>query len=242
MENIMTELHFSISDYSSSAGSSMLFWAISGCVIIGLAIVKDAVVFLRNRKAEFSCMSFRKKFNTLLRLFLPLAAMFVFFVSFTWPTFRYSRYLSSESIEDTVSNAGTIDRISAVFASPKYHIGDDQTAYLASIVTINGEKYYFLTADGLQIGQQVRINYLPKSHMVLDCVSDGDQDEMLPMPTQPTSVNKTATEEAPAPAPMPAQNHVGDIILVIALVIFIAAGAGYSVVIYKRNKKRWKGS
>ena len=68
------------------------------------------------------------------------------------------------------------------------------------------------------------------------------RDEMLPMPTQPTSGSKTATEEASAPAPMPAQNHVGDIILVIALVIFIAAGAGYSVVIYKRNKKRWKGS
>ena len=150
----MTELHFSISDYSSSAGSSMLFWAISGCVIIGLAIVKDAVVFLRNRKAEFSCMSFRKKFNTLLRLFLPLAAMFVFFVSFTWPTFRYSRYLSSESIEDAVSTAGTIDRISAVFASPKYHIGDDQTAYLASIVTIDGEKYYFLTA-GSRFGSTI---------------------------------------------------------------------------------------
>ena len=211
-------------------------------MIVGFAIVKDAVVFLRNRKAEFSCLSFRKKFNTLLRLFLPLAAMFVFFVSFTWPTFQYSRYLSSESIEDAVATAGTIDRVSAVFASPKYHIGDDQTAYLASIVTIDGEKYYFLTADGLQSGQQVRINYLPKSHMVLDCVSDGDQDEMLPMPTQPTSVNKTATEEASAPALMPAQNHVGDMILVIALVIFIAAGAGYSVVIYKRNKKRWKGS
>ena len=163
----MTELHVSISDYSSSAGSSMLFWTISGCVIIGFAIVKDAVVFLRNRKAEFSCISFRRKFNTLIRLFLPLAAMFVFFVSFTWPTFRYSRYLPSESIEDAVSTAGTIDRISAVFASPKYHIGDDQTAYLASIVTIDGEKYYFLTADGLQSGQQVRINYLTKSHMVL---------------------------------------------------------------------------
>lgn len=158
----MTELHFSISDYSSSAGSSMLFWAISGCVIIGLAIVKDAVVFLRNRKAEFSCMSFRKKFNTLLRLFLPLAAMFVFFVSFTWPTFRYSRYLSSESIEDAVSTAGTIDRISAVLPLRSITSATIRQLILRASSRLTEKNTIFLRRTDCKVGSRFGSTICPK--------------------------------------------------------------------------------
>lgn len=57
-------------------------------------------------------------------------------------------------------------------SQPEYISGSKNTQPQEGpcIVEIDGEKFYIITADGFEIGMTVEINYLPRSHMVLDCI------------------------------------------------------------------------
>lgn len=121
------------------------------------------------KRSSFSSKSIGGK----LRFFIPLLSVaLVLGITFYnyWPTVKYSRYLPFESEDNSVTLIGQVELISPVLNSPKYTIGDEKVARFASIVEIDGKKFYFLTAEGLSIGMRVEINYLPRSHMVLDCV------------------------------------------------------------------------
>lgn len=235
----MQELHCSISDYSASAINGMLFWSISGCIIIGFVVIKEAITAIKNNGAAFSTMSTCDKIIMLSRSILPVILVFAFFFLHTWPTLKHSRFLPTESTEDGISLSGEIEQISAVFGSPKYHIGDDPTAYLASLVRIRGEEYYFLTADGLENGMFVAIRYLPRSHMVLDCVvisslkQDGE--------TIPSSSDASPTEaknDWVSSSNLQNRNNLINILAAVMMGMLIVAMIIYGFVLRKRIKKR----
>lgn len=226
----MLEYHFSISDYSSSAVKGMFFWLITGCLIIGFSVVKGIISSHRHNRAEFQIMSPGRKALYLLRSFAPLAGMLAFFFATTWPTAKYSIYLPSESVEDAIYTSGEIERISSVTGSPKYHIGDDKTAHLASMVTIDGEEFYFLTAEGLKEGMTVEINYLPRSRMVLDCFTDIPIEPEVEEPTLP--IETTAQEEQDEGTPL--INYIAAIVTSLFIVMML----NYLFILKRRIKKR----
>ena len=105
----MGELHFSIADYSAGAVDGLLFWLISGAVLIGGSILWGAFRFTRRNKAWFRSLSAWGKLGALLPELAPLLYVAAFFISTTWPTLQYSRYLPAESVEDAVAAAGQIE-------------------------------------------------------------------------------------------------------------------------------------
>lgn len=226
----MLEYHFSISDYSSSAVKGLFFWLITGCLIIGFSVVKGIISSHRHNRAEFQIMSPGRKALYLLRSFAPLAGMLAFFFATTWPTAKYSIYLPSESVEDAIYTSGEIERISSVTGSPKYHIGDGKTAYLASMVTIDGEEFYFLTAEGLKEGMTVEINYLPRSRMVLDCIAEVPVEVEVEEPTLP--IETTAQEEQDESTPL--VYYIAAIITSLFIVMMLI----YLFILKRRIKKR----
>ena len=163
----MIQYHFTKYDYSSGAVRPLLI-GVAFCTILSLYLLLKIFIDIRRKRKDFHTMTIGGK----LRLFIPVLSiiyLFVFLMTFIWPTLKYSRYLPFESEEEAVIFSGQIECISPVLHSPKYTIGDEKLPCVASIVTINGEEFYFLTADGLNIGMSVEISYLPQSHMVLDC-------------------------------------------------------------------------
>ena len=222
----MGELHFSISDYSAGAVDGLLFWAISGTVLIGGSILWDVFRFVRQGRAWFRSLSAWGKLGALLPELAPLLTVLVFFFSTTWPTLQYSCYLPSESAGDAVAAAGRIEQIADVAGSPRYHIGDDPTVYLADLVTIDGERYYFLTADGLRVGRKVEINYLPRSRMVLDCVSDEPLTTEAPAPTEVEPTPRQSRFHWTYPAAAGAM-----IVIIIAMIV-------YGVITTKRRRRK----
>ena len=163
----MIEYHFTKLDYSDRAGCP-LFGAVIFGIVLALVILIKMFVEIYRKRCSFSAMSISKKFH----LFIPLVSVvLVLGITFFnyWPTLKYSRYLPFESEENSVMLSGQIELISPVLNSPNYTIGDEKISYFASIVKIDGKEFYFLTAEGLSTGMRVEINYLPQSHMVLDC-------------------------------------------------------------------------
>lgn len=96
----------------------------------------------------------------------------------TWPTLQYSRFLPFESEEDSIVLSGQIESLSPVpymrfIIDGKNYGGASKWQYDGagpSIIRVNGENFYIVTAAGLTVGSRITIRYLPKSRMVLDCV------------------------------------------------------------------------
>lgn len=220
----MVEYHFTIFDYSSSAGRPLLIGIIFCVALSVFLLVKMIVDIFRKRKA-FPTMPIGKK----LSLFIPmLSIMYLafFLAAYIWPTWKYSMYLPFEKEEDSVSLCGQIDRIMPVQNSPRYTIGDDSENRFASIVTIDGEGFYFLTAEGLKEGTTVEINYLPRSHMVLDCVSNA----AIEIAEEPAPSAEEQSQEERSPLLY--------IIATIVLCILIAAMIVYIIIMKRRIKRR----
>lgn len=85
------------------------------------------------------------------------------------PTFRYGIFLPTISEEDKQYRQGCITSITDVPFSPRYSIQNGTKTYRASIIEVDGNVFYFLSAEGLEIGQEIMISYLPRCDMVLTC-------------------------------------------------------------------------
>lgn len=74
-------------------------------------------------------------------------------------------HLFLEKEEDSLELAGVITDIQDTHGLNKYR-HNDHTAF-ASYVYIDGEKFYIMCIEDYQIGDEVVIEYLPKSKVVL---------------------------------------------------------------------------
>lgn len=91
-----------------------------------------------------------------------------------FPTFRYGIFLPTVSEDDAQCRQGYITSITEVPFSPRYSIQNGTETYRASLVQIEGDTFYFLSAEGLEVGQEIVISYLPQCDMVLTCQIAGD--------------------------------------------------------------------
>ena len=94
---------------------------------------------------------------------------FLCLVYLHFPTFRYGIFLPMVSEEDTQYRLGSVTSVTEVPFSPRYSIGDDPKTYRASLVRIDEDVFYFLNAEGLEMGEEIEITYLPQCNMVLSC-------------------------------------------------------------------------
>ena len=79
--------------------------------------------------------------------------------------FIHGVHLFSEKEEDSLELAGVITDIQDTYGLNKYR-HNDHVAF-ASYVYIDGEKFYIMCIEDYQIGDEVVIEYLPKSKIVL---------------------------------------------------------------------------
>ena len=96
-----------------------------------------------------------------------ITLVFMFYVHY--PTFRHGIFLPTVTEEDTQYRRGYITAITSVPFSPRYSISDSSKTYRASLLTINGKELYFLCAEGLEIGQEIIVTFLPRCDVVLTC-------------------------------------------------------------------------
>lgn len=86
-----------------------------------------------------------------------------------YPTFRHGIFLPAVTEDDAQYKQGYITAMTEVPFSPRYSISNSSQTYRASLVRIDGEEFYFLCAEGLEIGQEIVISFLPRCDMVLTC-------------------------------------------------------------------------
>lgn len=117
-----------------------------------------------------SMVHYFMKTNRSLSIFLstvcPTFVLLAFFVATCFPTIKYSIHLLQETENDFAYASGTIETISPVENSPRYSTEED-VVVRAVFLTIGGKTYYCMTNEGLTQGDSVRLQYLPKSRMVL---------------------------------------------------------------------------
>ena len=86
-----------------------------------------------------------------------------------FPTFRHGIYLPMVSEDEEQYAQGYITSISGVPFSPRFSISNGIQTYRASIVQVDEDPFFFLSAEGLEVGQKIGISYLPLCNMVLSC-------------------------------------------------------------------------
>ena len=86
-----------------------------------------------------------------------------------FPTFRHGIFLPIVQDDEPQSRQGYVTAITEVPLSPRYSISNGTETYRASLVQIDGDEFYFLSAEGLEVGQEIVISYLPQCSMVLTC-------------------------------------------------------------------------
>ena len=79
-------------------------------------------------------------------------------------------YLISETENDANTITGEIENITELsrFVFPHLKTGFDSGRSIGVCVTIDEQKYTFVTKGDLEIGDTVTIKYLPKSRYILD--------------------------------------------------------------------------
>ncbi len=77
----------------------------------------------------------------------------------------YGIHLLYENEYDYKSMCGKIETIEDVYFSPRYYYNDK--AVHAKIITIDGKRLYFMTNGELEVGDYIKVEYLPKSTFVL---------------------------------------------------------------------------
>ena len=119
----------------------------------------------------------RAETHTLLDFLKKVGMLIVVFCIFSYvsipSSLKYTIHLVREKETDSLYTEGTVISITPISNSPRYSTAEDNVVR-ASIVNIDGKNYYFMTAEGLFIGETIGIEYLPNSHIVLSWkVADG---------------------------------------------------------------------
>ena len=169
----MVEYHFTRADYMKDAFYAVMVGLAFAALIILYTLIKMIVQIHKSRSTG--------KLD-LIPLIFPVVITVIAVVGNilgpTWQTLQYGRFLPFDSEEDSIVLSGQIESLSPVpymrfIIDGKNYGGASKWQYDGagpSIIRVNGENFYIVTAAGLTVGSRITIRYLPKSHMVLDCV------------------------------------------------------------------------
>lgn len=126
-------------------------------VIIGILIVSYCLYYMIKSNNSIVLKIVKNVFLIWISLFISIPNIIVL---------KYGIHLFTESEADTTDISGIVENIVNFKQSPRYTT-DDNTV-LASIITISGEEYYFMSGNNIEIGSSIEIQYLPKSRIVLE--------------------------------------------------------------------------
>lgn len=84
---------------------------------------------------------------------------------------KHGIYLLAEKPGQEEQWSGQVTKIESVPLSPRYKDGNGYIMR-ASIVTVEGKEFYFMSADDIAIGDHLQLSYLPHSNMVLSFTSN----------------------------------------------------------------------
>lgn len=183
----MIEHHFVKYDYLKGVFYPVLLGLVF-VLFLSLFWLIKALIRLCEAKRECHLNSLRDYSSILVPPILYIiAGICAYFAMFSplWPVFKYGKSLPFESEENTTSLCGKIESFSGV-PNVRIYVGDEiyinQSNYASKqeytssqaigpcFIRIGGEEFFIITAEGFEIGMTVEINYLPKTHMILDCV------------------------------------------------------------------------
>ncbi len=133
-----------------------LIWPLISC-ILGSVLIISAILYMFFSKSGYKHKLTRSISFVLLAIYL---------IVFNAPVLKYGIYLINENPNSFLVVEGRIDSIEEYSHSPKYTL--ESYVVYASIVTVDGEEYYFMTAENINIGENIEIIYLPNSHIVLE--------------------------------------------------------------------------
>ncbi len=129
-------------------------------LIIGLVFLVFSIRLLRYVKPIF-------KFGRILFLFkfLIISCISIFLLIISLMNLRYGIHLVKENESDSIELVGFIDEINETWFIQGYYSEGGKVN--CKIVIINQEKFLFVATDDLVIGDEIKIDYLPKSRVVL---------------------------------------------------------------------------
>lgn len=136
-------------------------------MLFGIGLLAVSIWRLRKCIGKISDKSvkFIKRF---LYLLLPSYSILfgIILCAISFQSLKYSIHLINESKDDCYTLVGQVEKITPVSNSPRY-TGNHGEVVRASIVTVDGVQLYFMSADHLNIGERIKVSYLPHSTMVL---------------------------------------------------------------------------
>ena len=134
-----------------------LFAPASMIMFAGVLLVVSLLFYVRKQKHSL---------HAFLSTVAPALCLLAYFVIICFPTLKHSIHLLYEKERDALTTYGTVESIIPVENSPRYSTEEDGVVRAAFLI-IDGEKYYFMTSKGLDQGDSIQLQYLPKSRMVL---------------------------------------------------------------------------
>lgn len=119
----------------------------------------------------FKAKSSSRRWKEIISDLVVLAFFGVLFL----PPFVRGFSLQNETEADAVKAQGTVEEIKGMFI-PTMYKWEGKNVFSKYIV-IDGEKYYCMTGDCVEIGEQIQFEYLPESKYILriDKVGEGDE-------------------------------------------------------------------
>lgn len=124
-------------------------------------------------KLALSCRSDEPLRKPILQAVFGITTLILLFVAH-FPTFRYGIFLPMVSEDDVQCKQGCVTSVAQVPMSPRFSIQNSEETYRASLVEVDGDVFYFLSAEGLEAGQEIVVTYLPRCNMVLSCQLIGE--------------------------------------------------------------------
>ena len=136
----------------------ILFTA-SVCIMVSaiVAITIATVVFVKTHKTI--------QFDSKLMGFIVQIIMLFFLFSIAVFPFKHGFHLVEEKESDKIEYSGVITNITRTYGQNKYFYENKNV--FASYVYIDNEQYYIMYIGDLEIGNEVKFEYLPKSKVIL---------------------------------------------------------------------------
>lgn len=130
-------------------------------VFIVIAVIIFVIALVSYFKHSFIVRRFNYKFDKRISIIIALLSLLIFLLGYS----TMNKDLLYEGIADSIQINGIITNVDGVDLPPKFTYNDIPVT--PKIITVNGEELYIMFIGDFEMGDNVTIEYLPKSHIVL---------------------------------------------------------------------------
>ena len=143
---------------------NLFFIPLIATIALVAFIILDFVLLFKNLKSD------PPKSITFYIFSLTVSALIV--CIFGNALIRMGFPLLSDKKAETQTISGEVTSITYSFYSSRYYLNGQ--IYRGVWVEIDDQKYYLIDTGSIMIGDNVRIQYLPNSHFVIECSQEGE--------------------------------------------------------------------